>query len=66
MKVSDLPPDLRAACIVAGMRYGAEISPRRACGEWARVNLGDPNTGYALLDLYNEATAIQNRENLKK
>lgn len=66
MKVKDLPMSLQEACVERGFVPDAEISPRQACMEWTGWHFGDPFWGGKIIDMYNEATVLQNRENAKK
>lgn len=66
MKVSQLPMALQEACAERGLKPDAEVSPRQACLEWSAWHLGDDFWAKRIIDMYNETTVLQNRENAKK
>lgn len=55
LKVSQMPPDLQAACRERGFSPDDEMPPREAVAEWSAWHLGDKVWAYTILDLYDEA-----------
>lgn len=55
LRVADMPPALRNACLERGHSENDEMTPRVAVGEWAAWNLGDASWAATIIDLYAEA-----------
>ncbi len=58
LKVRDMPPMLKDACLERGHSLDREFSPQDAVAEWAAWELGDGTWAYDMIGLYALAVAV--------
>lgn len=52
IKVKDMTPSLRNACVERGFAIGDEMTPREAVKEWSGWHLGDESWADDIIDMY--------------